>query len=89
MEHSDGCARRAGPIGVFDSGVGGLSVLRDIRAVLPHETLLTAHDLLLPERSGGGERFWASGDVHAARRIVSRLWGCSVGVRRLPDAFAA
>jgi glutamate racemase len=28
------------PIGVFDSGVGGLSVLRHIRAQLPHEQLI-------------------------------------------------
>ncbi|MDB5958855.1 MAG: murI [Massilia sp.] len=28
------------PIGVFDSGVGGLSVLRHIHALLPHESLL-------------------------------------------------
>lgn len=28
------------PIGVFDSGVGGISVLRHIRALLPHEDLL-------------------------------------------------
>ena len=28
------------PIGVFDSGVGGLSVLRHIRAQLPHEHLM-------------------------------------------------
>jgi glutamate racemase len=28
------------PIGIFDSGVGGLSVLRHIRAQLPHEHLL-------------------------------------------------
>ena len=28
------------PIAVFDSGVGGLSVLRHIRAMLPHEHLL-------------------------------------------------
>lgn len=27
------------PVGVFDSGVGGLSVLREIRARLPHEDL--------------------------------------------------
>ncbi|HRZ23090.1 MAG TPA: glutamate racemase [Candidatus Contendobacter sp.] len=32
------------PIGVFDSGVGGLSVLRRIRADLPHETLLYVAD---------------------------------------------
>jgi len=32
------------PIGVFDSGVGGLSVLRRIRADLPHERLLYVAD---------------------------------------------
>ncbi len=32
------------PIGVFDSGVGGLSVLRDIRAALPHEDLIYIAD---------------------------------------------
>lgn len=35
---------RSAPIGVFDSGVGGLSVLRDIRAALPHESLIYAAD---------------------------------------------
>ncbi|TMS58494.1 glutamate racemase [Imbroritus primus] len=32
------------PIGVFDSGLGGLSVLRDIRAQLPEESLLYLAD---------------------------------------------
>ena len=32
------------PIGVFDSGVGGLSVLREIRRELPHERLLYVAD---------------------------------------------
>ncbi|WP_068829824.1 glutamate racemase [Pseudomonas sp. BMS12] len=32
------------PVGVFDSGVGGLSVLREIRARLPHEPLLYVAD---------------------------------------------
>lgn len=32
------------PIGVFDSGVGGLSVLREIRQLLPHENLLYVAD---------------------------------------------
>jgi glutamate racemase len=32
------------PIGVFDSGVGGLSVLRHIREQLPHENLLYVAD---------------------------------------------
>ncbi len=33
-----------GPVGVFDSGVGGLSVLREIRRELPHEELIYAAD---------------------------------------------
>lgn len=28
------------PIGIFDSGLGGLSVLREVRAMLPHEPLV-------------------------------------------------
>ncbi len=32
------------PIGIFDSGLGGLSVLRDIRALLPHEALIYLAD---------------------------------------------
>ncbi|NKF24430.1 glutamate racemase [Solimonas marina] len=31
---------KAAPIGIFDSGVGGLSVLGEIRRLLPHEPLL-------------------------------------------------
>lgn len=34
----------ASPIGIFDSGVGGLSVLKYIRAYLPHEQLLYFSD---------------------------------------------
>lgn len=32
------------PIGIFDSGVGGLSVLREIRAALPHESIAYVAD---------------------------------------------
>jgi glutamate racemase len=32
------------PIGIFDSGLGGLSVLREIRALLPHEPLIYIAD---------------------------------------------
>ncbi|HET9680273.1 MAG TPA: glutamate racemase, partial [Gammaproteobacteria bacterium] len=32
------------PIGIFDSGVGGLTVLRELRAQLPHENLLYLGD---------------------------------------------
>ncbi|MNF50561.1 Glutamate racemase [compost metagenome] len=36
--------RNDAPIGVFDSGVGGLSVLGEIRALLPNESLLYVAD---------------------------------------------
>lgn len=35
---------RSAPVGVFDSGIGGLSVLRHIREILPHESLLYVAD---------------------------------------------
>ncbi|WP_244813770.1 glutamate racemase [Caballeronia sp. Lep1P3] len=34
------------PVGIFDSGLGGLSVLRAVRAVLPHERLIYVADSL-------------------------------------------
>lgn len=37
-------ASPASPIGVFDSGVGGLSVLREIRRELPHESVVYVAD---------------------------------------------
>ncbi|MGV8918737.1 MAG: glutamate racemase [Pseudomonas sp.] len=36
--------RSDAPIGVFDSGVGGLSVLNEIRSLMPHESLLYVAD---------------------------------------------
>lgn len=35
---------RQAPVGVFDSGVGGLSVLAEIQRLLPHESLLYVAD---------------------------------------------
>ncbi|CAG9181519.1 glutamate racemase [Cupriavidus respiraculi] len=37
-------AARSAPIGIYDSGLGGLSVLREIRALLPGESLLYLAD---------------------------------------------
>ncbi|WP_250472049.1 glutamate racemase [Caballeronia sp. GAFFF1] len=34
------------PVGIFDSGLGGLSVLRAVRALLPHERLIYVADSL-------------------------------------------
>src|SRR5690606_1154665 len=39
-----GLAMNEAPVGVFDSGVGGLSVLREIRQLLPAESLLYVAD---------------------------------------------
>jgi glutamate racemase len=32
------------PIGIFDSGIGGLSILREINSILPNEDLLYIGD---------------------------------------------
>ncbi len=37
-------SRQLGVIGVFDSGVGGLTVVRELRRLLPHETILYLGD---------------------------------------------
>ena len=37
-------SKHEGPIGIFDSGVGGLSVLREIRRLLPNENLIYIAD---------------------------------------------
>ena len=34
------------PIGVFDSGVGGLSVLRELKRIIPHENFVFLADQL-------------------------------------------
>jgi len=42
--HGNSGLSHLAPIGVFDSGVGGLSVLREIRRALPHEDLIYVAD---------------------------------------------
>jgi glutamate racemase len=44
VTHEVSSSLKAAPIGVFDSGVGGVSVLRHIRALLAHEDLLYCAD---------------------------------------------
>lgn len=39
-------AERTAPVGVFDSGVGGISVLREMTALLPHERFVYYGDQL-------------------------------------------
>lgn len=69
LEGVSGCER---PIGVFDSGIGGLAVLRELRALLPAEDLLyfadQAHFPYGP-RSRAEVRELA---LRAAQRLVER-----------------
>ena len=60
---------RGGSIGVFDSGVGGLSVLRALRAELPHEEFVYLAD-------SGFAPYGERGDDHViarTRTVVERL----------------
>jgi glutamate racemase len=60
---------RDAPIGVFDSGVGGLSVLREIRNALPHDDLLYVAD------SGAAPYGDQPGEFIAARaRAITRFF---------------
>ena len=58
---SNGADARGAPIGVFDSGIGGLSVLRALRAEMPHEHFVYLDDSL---HAPYGER----GDAHVSAR---------------------
>ncbi|HZQ37130.1 MAG TPA: glutamate racemase [Dehalococcoidia bacterium] len=61
-----------GPIGVFDSGVGGLSVLWALQSLLPHESLLYFADQAnfpYGPRPGGEVEALA---LDAGRRLVAR-----------------
>lgn len=49
-------AHAAAPVGVFDSGIGGLSVLRHIQTQLPHENLLYAADSAFAPYGGRPEQ---------------------------------
>jgi glutamate racemase len=55
---------KSAPIGVFDSGIGGLSVLRDLCAALPHERFVYFAD---SAHAPYGEK----GDVFVRQRSIS------------------
>lgn len=60
------------PIAVFDSGVGGLTVLKAIRDILPHEDLLYLGDTArVPYGIKSGETI-ARYTLHAATSLASR-----------------
>ena len=80
------------PIGVFDSGVGGLSVLREIRALLPHEALLYVADSgFAPygERSPGyvEQRSAAIADFLVAEGAKALVVACNTATAAIAPAL--
>jgi glutamate racemase len=70
------------PIGVFDSGVGGLSVLRHIRAHLPHEHLMYFADSGFAPYGAKSEavlaqRVFAIGDFFVERGAKAIVVACN------------
>ena len=65
-------ALAAAPIGIFDSGVGGLSVLRHIRAQLPHEHLLYVADAGYAPYGDQPEELVAQRSLSIAAFLVER-----------------
>ncbi len=67
-------------IGVFDSGVGGLSVLRAIRAALPHERLVYVAD-------SGHAPYGDQSEAHITQRTLTvGHWLAAQGVKALTIA---
>lgn len=60
------------PVGVFDSGVGGLSVLRHIRAQLPHEHLIYFADSGFAPYGGKPEHVVAERSLAVAAFLVAQ-----------------
>ena len=72
--------RFQGAIGVFDSGVGGLSVLRAIRAALPHEHLIYVAD-------SGHAPYGDQSEAHITQRTLSvGNWLAEQGVKAITIA---
>jgi glutamate racemase len=63
---------RAAPIGVFDSGVGGLTVLRALQAALPHEDFLYLGDTARLPYGTKSPATVARYSVRAAEGLVER-----------------
>jgi glutamate racemase len=61
-----------GPIGVFDSGIGGLSVLRHIHRVLPHEDLLYVADSDFAPYGGKPEHVIVARTIAIAEFLLAR-----------------
>lgn len=62
------------PIGIFDSGLGGLSVLREVRAMLPHESLIYFADSRYAPYGDKPERFVEARTLQVCEWLVAQ--GC-------------
>lgn len=60
------------PIGVFDSGVGGLSILREIRETFPNEDLLYVADSAFLPYGEKSPRFVEARSVAITRFLINR-----------------
>jgi len=60
------------PVGVFDSGLGGLSILRHIRAALPHEHLIYVADTGFAPYGDKSEQVVAERSLAVARFLIER-----------------
>jgi glutamate racemase len=60
------------PVGIFDSGLGGLSILRHIRAQLPHEHLIYVADTGFAPYGDKPEHVVAERSLAVARFLVER-----------------
>jgi glutamate racemase len=60
------------PVGIFDSGVGGLSVLRHVRAQLPHEHLVYVADTGFAPYGDKPEEVVAERSLAIARFLVAQ-----------------
>jgi glutamate racemase len=60
------------PVGIFDSGVGGLSILRHIRAQLPHEHLIYVADSGFAPYGDKPEEVVAERSLTIARFLASK-----------------
>ena len=76
------------PIGVFDSGVGGLSVLRALRAALPHERFVYLADSAHAPYGERGDAY-VSARTHAITRYLCAQHGIKALVVACNTATAA
>ncbi|MDM0023376.1 glutamate racemase [Variovorax saccharolyticus] len=70
LAHVDGSSRADDPVGVFDSGVGGLSVLNALRETLPHERFVYFADTAHAPYGERGDAFVAERSAAVARELI-------------------